>query len=885
MLRYRRYRIFVAFAVVSLFALYRFGSSSTSWKDAAPKQPKSHKAASSWRPHPHLAHETKKLDIEVPAAKATQSPQRPPPIAPVSRPTDNPPPDVQLPTDAPPELADSEEGLTAVVTSSTSTEQAHWEKQTELFPVPSTQIIRLPTGKPVPIAKIQHEFRPESALAKAEREQKLGIIKDVFKRSWDGYVDYAWMQDELSPVSGKFRNPFASWGATLVDSLDTLWIMGMKEEFAEAAKAVDKIDFTTTPRSDIPLFETTIRYLGGLLAAYDVSGGKYDNLLNKAVELAEVLISAFDTPNRMPETYYYWSSTTQTRRAPYRVVLAEIGSLSVEFTRLAQITGEQKYYDAIARITDNLEEFQDKTRLPGMWPAEFDASGCKEIKSESLELPSPSPVQDLSDESAGESEIQPTATTDGSLSPNGKKYKPLDLPSPVILIAENTEEPLSLNEKKYKPLDLPSPIVFIAETATSEPSPTKGTKFKPLDLPDPVVFIAETTDATPTPASSNPSSPALERRQLDDPENIYEEEVTATIEVSFSVPPLPSPTAPECQEQGFASSPGTAPEEYTLGGMSDSTYEYLPKEWLLLGGQVNKYRTMYEKSVEVVKKNLLFRPMLPNKTDVLFSGKLVVPLPDKGEPELEAENAHLTCFAGGMFGMAARIFNRPDDLEIAKKLTEGCIWSYDMTATGIMPEAFIAVPCTSIKHCEWNETKYWEALDPSAELRFSSYKSQIKFYKEQMASASVWYSKQLAAMTAAPTSTALNDPIEAIATPTPSSTPDAPLVETELESGFDKRQLDEEEPETPFDPKTIPGWKAPDRKAHNGNGISVDAVWPPTPVQVGLPVKPDSTLPEFPSIWSPSPPMTHEEYVQSRLNEERLPPGVISVKAKGYILR
>jgi mannosyl-oligosaccharide alpha-1,2-mannosidase len=191
--------------------------------------------------------------------------------------------------------------------SATSIGPVHWKKQSELFPIPSSEIINLPTGKPKPIPKIQHAFKQESAAAKADREQKLGTIREVFKRSWDGYRDYAWLQDELRPVSGNFRNPFASWGATLVDALDTLWIMGMREEFDEAARAVDKIDFTTTPRNDIPLFETTIRYLGGLLAAYDVSGGKYENLLNKAVELAEVLISAFDTPNRMPETYYYWS--------------------------------------------------------------------------------------------------------------------------------------------------------------------------------------------------------------------------------------------------------------------------------------------------------------------------------------------------------------------------------------------------------------------------------------------------------------------------------------------------------------------------------------------------------------------------------------------------
>lgn len=915
MLRYRRYRIFVAFAVISLLALFRFGSSSTSWRDDASKhqQPKSHKAASSWRPRPQLAHETKKLRIEVPAAKVTQTPKKPPPILPVSQPSDDPATpdptraDIPLATDAPAELFE---------TSSTSTERPHWSKQSELFPVPSTKLIRLPTGRPIPIAKIQHEFKPESAADRAERLKKLGIIKDCFKRSWDGYVDYAWMQDELSPVSGKFRNPFAAWGATLVDALDTLWIMGMKDEFEEAAKAVDKIDFTTTPRSDIPLFETTIRYLGGLLAAYDVSGGKYDNLLKKAEELAEVLLSAFDTPNRMPETYYYWSSTSQsqTRRAPFRTVLAEIGSLSVEFTRLAQLTGEQKYYDAIARITDNLEEYQDNTRLPGMWPAEFDASGCKSPDPDTLELPSPTSVQDFSDASTLQPARQPTESTDGSLSPNAKKMKPLDLPSPVVFVAKTasadpprakevkSSEPSTTKETKFKPLDLPDPVVFVAKTKTAEPAqksgiksaeqpaPTKETKFKPLDLPDPVVFIAETTVAKAALASSNRKSQELEKRQLDEVEKIYEEDATETIEVLFSEPPLPSATGPECEDQGFASSKGTSPEEYTLGGMSDSTYEYLPKEWLLLGGQVNKYRTMYEKSVEVVKKNLLFRPMLPNNTDILFSGKLLVYPPGKEDPILEAENAHLTCFAGGMFGMGAKIFDRADDLEIAKKLTEGCIWSYDMTPTGIMPEAFIAVPCKSMKSCEWNQTRYWEELDPSAESRLESYERQIESYKEQLASASVWYSEQMARWTAAPNATAMKKPVATTATPTPSSAPDTPRVEAELESGFDKRQLDNEdlEPDAPLDPNTVPGWKAPDRKISEENDPSVDPILPPTPVQDWPSVEleeADPTVPEFPAIWSPGVPMTHKEYVDNRIKEERLPIGVTSVKARSYILR
>lgn len=68
-------------------------------------------------------------------------------------------------------------------------------------------------------------------------------------------------------------------------------------EFEEAVKAVGKLDFTTSPRADIPMFETTIRYLGGLVAAYDVSGKKHKILLDKATELGDILMGAFDTPN------------------------------------------------------------------------------------------------------------------------------------------------------------------------------------------------------------------------------------------------------------------------------------------------------------------------------------------------------------------------------------------------------------------------------------------------------------------------------------------------------------------------------------------------------------------------------------------------------------
>lgn len=114
------------------------------------------------------------------------------------------------------------------------------------------------------------------------------------------------MKDELTPVSGSYRSHFGGWAATLVDSLDTLWIMELKDEFEEAVDAVYHIDFTTTEEDEINVFETTIRYLGGMLAAYDLSEGKYPLLLQKSLELGDFLYAAFDTPNRMPIMRWVW---------------------------------------------------------------------------------------------------------------------------------------------------------------------------------------------------------------------------------------------------------------------------------------------------------------------------------------------------------------------------------------------------------------------------------------------------------------------------------------------------------------------------------------------------------------------------------------------------
>ena len=248
-----------------------------------------------------------------------------------------------------------------------------WATRHQNYPV--TEMYQLPSLPPVQIPQIQANFGPETARQERERKSRQLAVKESFLHSWKGYKDHAWLQDEVTPVAGGSRHSFG-WATTLIDSLDTLWIMGERKEFEEAIYALRKgIDLTSIEADTRSVFETTIRHFGGLLAAYDVSRGKYPILLDMAVEMGDMLYAAFDTPNRMPVNWWRWESAKANapQMASSATSIAELGSLTLEFTRLSQLTQDPKFFDAVQRITDELERSQDSTRLPGMWPLMNDA--------------------------------------------------------------------------------------------------------------------------------------------------------------------------------------------------------------------------------------------------------------------------------------------------------------------------------------------------------------------------------------------------------------------------------------------------------------------------------------------------------------------------------
>ena len=94
-------------------------------------------------------------------------------------------------------------------------------------------------------------------------------VTEAFRHAWKAYKQYAWGKDELQPISKK-SNEWFNLGLTLVDALDTMWLMGLSDEFDEARNWVER-DMVVGVDKDVNLFETTIRVLGGLLSTYHLT--------------------------------------------------------------------------------------------------------------------------------------------------------------------------------------------------------------------------------------------------------------------------------------------------------------------------------------------------------------------------------------------------------------------------------------------------------------------------------------------------------------------------------------------------------------------------------------------------------------------------------------
>lgn len=141
----------------------------------------------------------------------------------------------------------------------------------------------------------------------------------------------------------------------MVDALDTLLLMGLTKEYDYARTHVKALDFTlltggasaygSADGVTIPTFETCIRYLGGLLGAYDVSGGD-EVMLERAKDLGDWMMGAFGTHSGLPQGRYRLGQNPKGDKGG-RMVLSEAGSMTLEYTRLSLATGDPSYYSVV----------------------------------------------------------------------------------------------------------------------------------------------------------------------------------------------------------------------------------------------------------------------------------------------------------------------------------------------------------------------------------------------------------------------------------------------------------------------------------------------------------------------------------------------------------
>eukprot|EP01064_Diplonema_japonicum_P027739 TRINITY_DN4087_c3_g1_i1.p1 TRINITY_DN4087_c3_g1~~TRINITY_DN4087_c3_g1_i1.p1 ORF type:complete len:511 (+),score=73.93 TRINITY_DN4087_c3_g1_i1:104-1636(+) len=211
----------------------------------------------------------------------------------------------------------------------------------------------------------------EERASAASLEDKRQKVKAMFKHAWKGYKKYAWGHDELKPVTAEATDEWGGWGITLVDSIDTMMLLGMDEEVAEARDFVKDIKWDAPSGGPQSVFETTIRHLGGLLGAYSLSDDPV--YLDKAKELADRLLIAFNTPSGAPHTRI--NMYQNEANSPYTPCLAEVGSVQLEFSYLSIVTGDNKYALAANRFFETLWDLRQSGSSPhpkGLWPLFFD---------------------------------------------------------------------------------------------------------------------------------------------------------------------------------------------------------------------------------------------------------------------------------------------------------------------------------------------------------------------------------------------------------------------------------------------------------------------------------------------------------------------------------
>ncbi|THU79563.1 glycoside hydrolase [Dendrothele bispora CBS 962.96] len=188
--------------------------------------------------------------------------------------------------------------------------------------------------------------------------EKRDAVVEAFKHAWRAYERDAMGSDEYHPISqnGSNLTEAGGIGYTVIDSIDTMLIMGLDDDYKRARQWIeDKLDFERD--AEFSTFETTIRLLGGLLSAYHLSGN--DSIyLDRAIDLADRILPVFDTQSGLPMSQVNLAQRKgfPNDEYPNLVTTAEVATLQLEFRYLSYLTGREEYWTKVESVMKTIKE-------------------------------------------------------------------------------------------------------------------------------------------------------------------------------------------------------------------------------------------------------------------------------------------------------------------------------------------------------------------------------------------------------------------------------------------------------------------------------------------------------------------------------------------------
>lgn len=193
-----------------------------------------------------------------------------------------------------------------------------------------------------PTTEPPHSTRPPrnfTAVSMSEQEARRLAVRSAMQFAWENYQQRALASDEQTQ---------RSWAgtSTLVSAMDTLWIMGLTDEFDRARDFVAgnmSIAELTQNGDPVLVHQTVAQVVGGLLGSYELTGD--DLFKTKAQEIMEVLLPAYNEQSGVFSALYNPKTNERKDLAGMgkRAFIASLGSLQLELRYLSDITGDPKF--------------------------------------------------------------------------------------------------------------------------------------------------------------------------------------------------------------------------------------------------------------------------------------------------------------------------------------------------------------------------------------------------------------------------------------------------------------------------------------------------------------------------------------------------------------